>query len=748
MSKNRNFSNKGKGHNNQNQGGGHYSTPPEVLPSPYNFAPLPARVLFPEDNFASQDATWKSPPSQDLPYKDGVSGYLDITLTTQTTTFIRSSKGKDSPDFFQIEKSGQYAIPGTSLKGAIRSVIEPITFSRLAPLHETVLAYRDLSSSKNEYLSFFNKNEPESGWLQEEEDGSWSITPCSWCKLEHDYVSNHLNGPDLSPVKKALSAEKKYEVWDNHFKHNRQVHFTPTSGSLIPTLHRNPTSNSINGTVVFVGNINAPKHPGDKKKEGMRNYKHRDYIFYDEKAASKIKLEDLDRRRFEQAHRINDDLTPNWKLHRKALKKGKKIPVFFHRLGHNKVASFGLARLYRLPYDYSTTGLLQERREGEDPSSMSKLDFAETLFGRVTEDNNAIKGRIQFETLLANGNPKLADKVNHAVLGQPRPTYFPAYVEQQGENGKAINYNTWNNRSGKANLRGWKRYPSRNQAYWPTKPPEGKVNTKVATSFIPLETGSSFTGRVYVHNLRPTEIGALIWVLTWGGNAKLHHKIGMAKPFGHGSVTISINGELKDTLRANHPDEFPIQTADDYIKAFEELMEGATKDWEQDMWDKEKSSTLTQLIHMADPANENPLNETRYPDPVKQFQQIKTRNLFLIRPNGETPSAPPNISKGKGPKFQGGRPVPPPKIITPVGKEMLKGMTLDAVFLEKKLNKKKKETFVLEATSPDGSKFKGNLTGDAKSNLPDGFGDGWCGKVKVHAQPQPDNTGAQFSWPD
>lgn len=52
--------------------------------------------------------------------------------------------------------------------------------------------------------------------------------------------------------------------------------------------------------------------------------------------------------------------------------------------------------------------------------------------------------------------------------------------------------------------------------------------------------GTKFRARIRGHNLRPTELGALVWALEFGGEQKLVHSLGMGKPYGYGQVICRI----------------------------------------------------------------------------------------------------------------------------------------------------------------------------------------------------------------
>ena len=73
--------------------------------APYNFVPLPEDVFFPQ---------WADYISHDIPFKDGLDGTIELTITAQTPVFIRNgyaSRGIDNT--FCHTPDGKYFIPAT-----------------------------------------------------------------------------------------------------------------------------------------------------------------------------------------------------------------------------------------------------------------------------------------------------------------------------------------------------------------------------------------------------------------------------------------------------------------------------------------------------------------------------------------------------------------------------------------------------------------------------------------------------------
>ena len=95
-----------------------------IIKSPFNFVPLNSKVFFPE---------WANQISQDIPFSDGVSGIIDLTITAESPIYIhngqlhkedkenkekskKDDKEKKDYSFSHITtaKGNRYFIPGTS----------------------------------------------------------------------------------------------------------------------------------------------------------------------------------------------------------------------------------------------------------------------------------------------------------------------------------------------------------------------------------------------------------------------------------------------------------------------------------------------------------------------------------------------------------------------------------------------------------------------------------------------------------
>ena len=164
--------------------------------SVYNFVPAPK-----EEEVFKPD--WADKVNHDMPFEDGESGEIELTITAKTPVFIRNGHSKQDAELFQKQREGdlpnptdkekisldrylsfsnvdrgngkEYFIPGSSLKGMFRNVLEMMSLSGMKQISDDRYSFRDLSSAKNLYMTKYKEFEIRGGWLMQDEDGKWQV---------------------------------------------------------------------------------------------------------------------------------------------------------------------------------------------------------------------------------------------------------------------------------------------------------------------------------------------------------------------------------------------------------------------------------------------------------------------------------------------------------------------------------------------------------------------------------------------
>lgn len=146
-----------------------------TIKAPYNFVPLEDTVFFPE---------WQNRISQDIPFSDGVSGRIDIKIEAKTPIFVRNGQaqlteqekkeGKKGDDSFSHTDDGRYFIPGTSIKGELRNVLEILSFGKMTQVQDARFGIRKIGD--NEYHNLLK--DVYCGWLTKNANGEYVIEDC------------------------------------------------------------------------------------------------------------------------------------------------------------------------------------------------------------------------------------------------------------------------------------------------------------------------------------------------------------------------------------------------------------------------------------------------------------------------------------------------------------------------------------------------------------------------------------------
>ena len=570
--------------------------------STYNFVPAPSEndVYKPE---------WAKQVSHDIPFSDGESGEIEIKITAETPIFIRNGhkKGVEDNEFSHyVDENGKkvYFIPGSSLKGMFRNVLEIMSFSRMNKnlVNDDRYSYRDLSNANNLYMTNYKKYKIQAGWLKEKSDGGWEIEECSDLAFIHheELLIKGIPFRDLflnnSPRPNEKSAKYKYGLIDRQILNGK---FTISTQKLFANVERKIASYNTNGkvgTLVFSGQSSKRKEPENGKPSG----KVHEFVFFNAENPNIITVSPKMQKDFKFIYYDHDknNISIDWKYWRdEFLERGKKVPVFFAKNDNGELFHFGLSYMYKLPYSKS----VHEMKPFVDYKN-DELDLATTIFG-CSDEKRSLKGRVMIGHAI-NSNKSEAIGLKKEILGGPKASYFPYYIEQVEKDGKVVRYSTFEDN---ANLRGYKRYPTHSAIS--TGNYEGNANQRVFSSFKPLSTGAEFMTKIKFHNLKKEEIGALIAAITFNSNNNCMHSLGAAKSFGYGKVKVEIVG-LK----------FLGDIQQNYIDSFRSLMRNKVPNWD-------KSLPLKELFSMA---SNNVDTSLIYPT-ITDFIEIKKDKEALYK---------------------------------------------------------------------------------------------------------------------
>lgn len=464
--------------------------------------------------------------SHDQPTEDGISGTINYELTNDSPLLVGESvlseDGIDTVNFFQTPDSN-YAIPGTSIKGLIRNWIEIVTHSKLNFINDTWLSYRDLHNK--EYTnSLSSRGGSQAGWLKFE-DGFWRLYPAELTFVKSLDI-NALFGKQA--IDGGRSAQKIY----GELGGLKKIGFTQEvirNKNTATKLSKNSKQSPNEGWLIVTGQV---QRLDNKNKSAKKN----NYIFSAPKAEPlAFKNEqviqvflDIVGKEVERSKKKSEDKdSESLFSYLKKLKHEHGVPVFYVKDG-SQVSHIGLSKMFRFAYDYSIGQLRHDSHLDEN----TNLDFSELLFGAINDDVSR-KGRTDFSLATCETNCEPI-KLPLTTLGAPKSSFYPAYIEQTSANGK---FNTYN--QNQAKLSGFKRYGVHtefNQHNLPSPMFNGKLNKSIAKQLLPLPSQQSFVGKVRFHNLKPQELGAILYALKMTERRGIYHSLGMGKPLGLGKV--------------------------------------------------------------------------------------------------------------------------------------------------------------------------------------------------------------------
>lgn len=495
-----------------------------IVRAPYNFVPFTTKILEYKDKIPAHNAV-------DPALK---TGEIHVTLTAETPVFV-SDGNKDNPHFFR-GPDGAIQIPGSTIRGMVRQNMQILGFGlvrlgedmqdqrvfyrkiadargstggKLKEYYHNALAIESLKSPTGKTYSI--PQNVKAGYLRRREDGSYFIQP--------------VTGDYLRVSKKALVSAGL----ENCYAQTVSVCYT-ASGDRATAVYRDESGANAQRGILLCPGV-------DTGGDGTRGTKpkppsHR-YIFppADESAAPVgiSKEDELDyaadwesrKNSLKGGTKINGRQLPYdpdfWKLP----KSGEEKPVFYiHCDGH---VFFGMSPYLRIGYRFSLKdGLPKSHWEKQENTAF--LDWPRAILGWAEKEDSR-RSRVSFGDFPAQGDPKEQSLVT-TVLGNPKISYYPGYLAE----GKHYNQEDFQ-------LRGYKQYWLKDAC------PTSTDKENAVSRLRPLPVGTRFAGVVRYRNLRPEELGLLLWAIRLEEDC--YQSVGMGKPYGYGRMKASID-ELRE----------------------------------------------------------------------------------------------------------------------------------------------------------------------------------------------------------
>lgn len=582
--------------------------------APYNFVPLNDRIVEAEPI-----------PSFDRYHKDRFTGYIDLTIETLTPLYIRDTLTMEefrqkeeyekekktfiNPDFFS--PGGIIRIPGSSLRGMIRTLVEIVSYGRFEFFDDRRLYFRAVGDTSRLGIDYRDTMTDQSDYYFPK------IKAGILKRIDRDYYihpSKELEGTQIYKINfdkttRIVDGTKDFKLTDFEFK---EIYFKPTT----PDLHIHyridkKTGNKVSFKLKYakLASVSLSKdanHPykGFIIASGHMDKKHMHWVINEPDDSQKeIKVPESVIKEYKNDNQRN---APN--LLAKADNK-ESVPCFYVTDNSDNIISFGHTGMFRLAYRKTIGQHIPTQLQSTD-----KIDIATAIFG----DEKNFASRVFFEDAIneKNASPFLKMDIPK-ILSGPKPTCFQHYLEQKSENltnhpKNLAHYNSDNP------IRGYKLYWHRDGNDWIETDKENinKHQTQY-TKITPVKPGTLFHGRIRFENLSKVELGALLFVLDLPNGCA--HKLGMGKPLGLGSIKITPTLYLSDRQR-RYRELFTewdgLANANDRIKAlksaFEEYILNKNKLGEKgknSLWELER---LKELKIMLDWKNKPDNSKTQY----------------------------------------------------------------------------------------------------------------------------------------
>ncbi len=467
--------------------------------APYNFVPLNEKVV-----------EIPKPPESNKYDSQRNTGWIELEIEAQTPLYIRGTlteqeveqevadrlENKDKkpkPDF--CAPAGRIRIPGSSLRGMTRSMVEIVSFGKFSFFEDRRLYYRglaDMSSLRREYQSRM------SSFDSKTKSTAYKMNAGYLIKDGHQYgiiPAQTQEGRQFGRIKKNKESTRPNDYY-RFFIHNDRY-------------------------IVISGDMPNKKHdwiinPPDEKSEII--------WIHDDDKSSDVRDYCLDKNRnaVNLIEKLNEDRTI-------------RLPCFYVRWmddSRQQRVSFGHTAMFRLAYEKTIGDHVPA--ELKDPDKI-KIDFAEAIFGN--EKTHA--GRVFFEDAFLDGPAPQFDVKTPKILSTPKPTTFQHYLVQNSNERSQLNHYNSN-----APIRGYKLYWHKSGKRWVETDKEIEKHDTQHTKINPVEAGTKFRGRIRFENLSDEELGALLFTLDLPQGCG--HKLGMGKPLGLGSIRVTPKLYLSD----------------------------------------------------------------------------------------------------------------------------------------------------------------------------------------------------------
>lgn len=640
--------------------------------APYNFVSLPPKPhtvsgALPHDRYLTRDDEGH----------EIYSGCFECELTTETPFFIRGmlsttdfaagKEAKNRPGFFSIDDSKTPRIPGSSLRGLFRSMVEIVVSARLHAVTDQRAVFRAVDTTKlgiqyrervqEEVQDKWFVPRVQAGYMRHWR-GEWYIQPAqvingtTWCRISHTSLGELGLLPAWPPEEVRKACDTK----------------TTGAGRNAKTIYIQPGKfefQEVRGGflhIKFARALRASATPGQGlqvaalAESGQMDSKRSEAIVFapdmtktPENGWLPLRYPDPDQpdKEVELDRRYRDQVSPQQAALLGSINGAlQDMQPVFYLAEKGQLTFFGHTLMLRLPYTHSPLQLVPE---GFRADRKDDYDLAETIFGYVRKnekgDNVAGAGNTFFSDGEFTGNlaQPFESEITPKALSGPKTTTFQHYLAQPDPDDKEqlLNYDH------ETHIRGRKLYWHKGAVSVNDIEERDRDKLKHATQYTRIRTvkpGATFRFKIRFDNLRAEELGALGWVLRCAADPAYRLKLGMGKPHGMGAVKITSQLRLTDrqaryqalitdadnwsTGERPHSDSH--SALDNAVRTLEAKIAGSTDQFS----DQPHIRELLTMLRWPGPNREL----TRYMDIERRDRDGRKVNEYRYRPVLPTPT--------------------------------------------------------------------------------------------------------------
>lgn len=529
--------------------------------APYNFIPFTEDV---KQSPAAYDS-YESLPPHDCYVEGKLSGEISYRLTALQEMRIGGGETVNGIKTIFRDGQGRCVIPGSTMRGFVRSHVEMLSFSYPENIDDSYILYRSFADKckklRDQYREAMNGREESTavaergyvknvrvGYLYCRKDASGNkrlyVLPVkefgeSGCTCFKVHEATLVKAGALRKEHQMYSfdsqkgGQKQYDrLWANRlykpYRMNESIRF-----------------NYENRKITQIGVASAP-YEARLLNSGYIDKKSHHYLvsaeILPEARAIEIAPElfvaykqDLERNTIRNDRFKKDSETRKFYELPNSYDESFSITdaeyakrhgkLFFYRIENGRVTGFGPTPYFRIAFRHSIG-------EGIPYSKPGGYDYARAMFGFI-DDQKSYKSRLSFQNAIGE-DCDVCDAMLMSAA-QPKASAIQLYLQQNSNDERILS--TYNDT--KFTLRGQKFYWKRSKPLPYSVPDKPNLNSRMQF----VQPNSGFNGKIVFHNLSGEELGLLLLSLQYKDPVKVKRPerflMGGGKAYGYGLVELS-----------------------------------------------------------------------------------------------------------------------------------------------------------------------------------------------------------------